>query len=252
LGEIILINDDGTDNFNGVSQICRSDPDKAIAKQEELGKVSYYIFDVAFWYGDCLLTKSPYMERYSLCVEYMDDIFSLSDREYILYPEILHMTHAEAIQTMKARKLEGLVVWDAQGKMKDKEAFTFNGKAYRPNVLWKSKPKYEDDFIVRFGEYGTGKNKNKIKNVTIYQLDAQGNEIYLGKCGGGLSDEQREFYTDESKFPRVWRIEYDSIQPKTGSLRFPVFNADRTSIGDKSIEECFMSDAILKARKQKE
>jgi hypothetical protein len=140
--------------------------------------------------------------------------------------------------------------------MQSGEDFTFNGKAYRPNILWKSKPKYEDDFIVRFdpdngiGDYGNGKNKSKIKNVQIYQLDKNGKEVCLGKCGGGLSDEQRDFYTNTKLFPRVWRIEYDSVQPGTGALRFPVFNSDRTLSGDKSIDECYMSDSIKQAREQ--
>ena len=47
----------------------------------------------------------------------------------------------------------------------------------------------------------------------------------------------------------MWKIEYDSIQVKTGSLRFPVFNADRTLIGDKSIDECFLNDDIKESRK---
>lgn len=253
LGEMVLITEDGKDDFNSVSRICRSDSDKAVERQEELGKLKYYIFDIAQYNGEYLLTTKPYSERLNIINHLVNDELK---SEYVLAPEVIKKPHAESLKEVQKRGLEGLVVWDANGKMKDDEAYTMNGKAYRPNVLWKSKPKYEDDFIVRFdpdngiGEYGKGKNNNKLKSVFCYQLDDEGNEVYLGKCGGGLSDEQRTFYTEEATYPRVWRIEYDSIQAKTGSLRFPVFNADRTLSNDKNIEECLMSDKIRQARRE--
>ena len=155
---------------------------------------------------------------------------------------------------MADRELEGLVVWDAQGVMASGSEFTFNGKASRPNVVWKRKPKYEDDFIVRWdpdqgiGTYGTGKNCQNFKSVLCSQLDSNGEEVGLGNCGGGFSDKLRLRYTDPSPFPRVWRIEYDSIQPGTGALRYAEFKVDRTDMGDKLIEECLMSDSVKKAR----
>lgn len=250
LGEMVLIKDDA-DDFNSVSRICRSDPDKAIERQDELGKLQYYIFDVAQHEGENLLTTRTYKDRLKI----IHDIVNKLNSEYVLASEVINKPHKDALKEIQDRGLEGLVVWDAKGKMKDNEAYTMNGKAYRPNVLWKSKPKYEDDFIVRFdpenniGEYGSGKNYGKVKSVHLYQLDESGQEVFLAKCGGGLSDEQRAFYT-KTNYPRVWRVEYDSIQPKTGSLRFPVFNADRTLIGDKTLEECLMSDAIKQARQE--
>jgi len=251
LGEIIL-DKNGQDDFNGVSSICRSDPDKAIERQEELGKVSYYAFDLAYTDHQCLLTTTPYKERLAKLQSL------LANKKYLMAPEVLNIPHSEALNNVKQRELEGLVVWDANGIMENDQAFTSNGKAYRPNVLWKSKPKHEDDLIVRFdpengiGEYGKGKNNNKLKSVFCYQLDDDGNEVFLAKCGGGLSDEQREFYTNKATYPRVWRIEYDSIQAKTGSLRFPVFAGDRTLTGDKQTTECLMSDVIKHARKANE
>jgi ATP-dependent DNA ligase len=252
LGEIILINDDGSDNFNGVSQICRSDPEKSIEKQNALGEVTYYAFDIAFLKGENLLTTKNYKERRDLLFSQYKNMNDFS----VVVAINLDLSHEDAISHIKDRRLEGLVVWDAKGIMKENEAFTFNGKAYRPNVLWKSKPKYEDDFIVRFdpdngvGDFGSGKNIGKVKSVHIYQL-LNNKEIFLGKCGGGLSDEQRDFYTT-AEYPRVWRIEYDSIQPKTGALRFPVFGADRTLTGDKLISECEMSETIKQARSQED
>ncbi len=249
LGEMV-IKKNGKDSLSNANSICRSDPDEAAEKQKKLGKISYYIFDVAFYKGVNCLTSKTYTQR-------MEIINSLipKNNEYILGVEKINKSHIEAMKEVKERELEGLVVWDADGIMEDGAAFTFNGKSYRPNLLWKSKPIFEDDFICRWnpeegiGAYGKGKNKTKLKSVQIYQLDENGKEIDLGKCGGGLSDKQKEFYTDISKFPRVWTVEYTSIQPKTGALQFPVFSGiDRTTNGDKEMSECLMSDDIRAAR----
>jgi len=252
LGEIVLMSDDGRDDFNSVSSICRSDPENAIEHQKILGEVSYYIFDVAYWDGINLLTSMPYIDRRELLISHMSHAGLLS-KSPLIPAEMMFCNHEQAVNEVKKRGLEGLVVWDARGKMEDGQAFTFNGKAYRPNVLWKSKPKYEDDFIVRFdphkgiGEYGTGKNRRNLKSVFCYQVDENGMEVFLGKCGGGLSDDERVRYTDTSLYPRVWRIEFDSIQDKTGALRYPVFSVDRTDSGDKLISECLLSQKSKKA-----
>lgn len=253
LGEMVLTGyDNHMKSFKNVTKICRSDIEKALARQKELGNVSYRIFDLAFFNHKNYLTSVPYKSRYLKA----KDIATLCDwdAESISVIEMLNKTHEDALQYTKDNGIEGLVLWDSEGIMEEGAAFTFNGKAYRPNMLWKSKPKYEDDFIVRFdpdngiGEYGKGKNTGKVKSVFTYQLENE-KEVFLGKCGGGLSDEQRDFYTT-AEYPRVWKIEYDAIQPGTGALRYPVFNDDRTLIGDKDIDECFMSDVVKLAREE--
>jgi len=249
LGEMVLINTNGKDDFNSVSRICRSDVSKAIARQEELGKLQYYIFDIVQYLGRNILTNG-YSERLKII---RDIVNKHINSKYVLAPEVIAKPHKDALKEVQKRGLEGLVVWDAKGIMKANEAFTMNGKAYRPNVLWKSKLKYRDDFIAKFlpdqniGEYGRGKNKHRVGSVFLYQIDKEGKEFYVGKCGGGLTDEQREFYANTGEWPRCWEVEYDSIQPGTGSLRFPVFVRDRTLNKDKNTEECIISEDIQKA-----
>jgi len=258
LGEMTLPNyDNHMKAFKYISKICRSEAEKSINYQKKFGKVVYKAYDVAFYGNKNYLTSVKYKDRFkqakistALCKSNYVDTVEMLDSKY--------KTHKEAMQYIMDNKIEGMVLWDPEGIMEDGAAYTFNGKAYRPNTLWKSKPKYEDDFIVRFdpdngiGEYGKGKNSNKLKSVYCYQLDDDGNEVYLGLCGGGLSDKQRTYYTDEADYPRVWKIEYDALQLETGSLRYPVLYSDRTIIGDKDIEECLMSDAIKQARQEKE
>ena len=253
LGEVILeVN--GKDSLNLVSTICRSDPDEAIAKQAQLGNVKYYVYDVVFHNGKNLLTTMNYRDRRCVMLELVGTLNS----RWIMPSEVVDKPHTEALKWVsKERGLEGLVVWDALGMIKDGSAYTFNGKAARPNVVFKSKPKYEDDFIARWcpskgiGDYGKGKNKSRVGKVFLYQL-LDGKEVFVSKCGGGLKDSERDFYTNELIWPRVWQIEYSSIQPGTGSLQHPEFKSDRTILGDKDVSECVMSKAIQEARQQEQ
>ena len=76
--------------------------------------------------------------------------------------------------------------------------------------------------------------------------------MFLGKCGGGLSEKLMEHYANPSLFPRVWTLEYEYAHPGTGKLRFPEFIRDRTTDGDKDLAECKMSEEIIAAREEGE
>ncbi|MFA5024282.1 MAG: hypothetical protein WC523_04960 [Patescibacteria group bacterium] len=251
LGEMIFENKNGTDNFKLVSKICRSDPAEAIRKQNELGLVKYYIFDIAFLDGVNLLTTKTFSERRKL----LESIYKNIDSKHVLLAKIFTESVAECMKYIEEKGLEGLVIWDDSKLIDGCDAFSFNGDARRPNCAFKKKNFREDDFIVRWdpknkiGTYGKGKLKDWVGNVFIYQL-LDGEEVFLGHCGGGLSEELRKFYTNPKIFPRVWVIKYEFAQPGTGKLRFPVFMEDRTTIGDKSYEECVISEEIIEAREE--
>ena len=251
LGEMVFINADGTDNFKLVSGICRSDPEEAIRKQKESGLIKYYIFDIAFSNGINVLTTKKFSERRAILEKLYKDI----DKEHVLLCNILDADVETCMHYIEENDLEGLVIWDDSKLVKEEDAFCFNGSARRPSCAFKRKNFKEDDFIIRWdpktktGDYGKGKLKNWLGKVFIYQIH-EGQEIFLGKCGGGLSDELREFYTDVSLFPRVWTIKYEFAQPGTGKLRFPVFMRDRTTAKDKEMSECIMSEEIIAAREE--
>lgn len=251
LGEMIL-NNNGKDNFNGVSQICRSDPEEAIKRQKELGLINYYIFDLAFYCGQNCLTSITYDKRLNKINDIKENLFG--SNKYIMPVEVIEKSHENAMKEVKERNLEGLVLWDVGGLIKDGEAFTFNGKSYRPNVTFKSKPLFESDFIAKYdpenniGEISnSGKNKGKMKNVFLYQLDENGNEVFISKCGGGFDEKTRDKYSNKKLYPLVFQIEFSEIMPKTGSLRFPVFIRERQ---DKKACECDLDIKIKNAMSQ--
>jgi len=251
LGEMVKIKDD-RDDFIAVSSVCRSKPDEAVRKQGKLGNLQYYVFDVAFVGGENLLVNKSFGERLKI----LQELVGGCDSKCILPVEIIEKTHEEAMKEIRARKLEGLVVRDATAKMKSGEAFSFDGDAKRPIGTWKWKPILETDVFVEWapnnhiGDYGKGKLKGKFGNGFMYQWK-DGEKFFLGKVGGGLSEELRDFYANESLFPRVWCVKFDKFQDKSGKLRFPVFVSDRTISGDKEISECQIDEGALEAIKLK-
>ena len=251
LGEMVYQNKDGSDNFKLASSICRSDPPVALEKQKEIGKLKYYVFDLAFLEGKNLLTTKRFSER-------RKELEKLNiESEHVVLATIFKKNCAETMEYVEKKGLEGLVVWDDSQLIESKNAFSFNGTAQRPNCVFKRKNFKEDDFIVRFdpankiGEYGKGKLKDWIGSAFIYQI-LDGKEMWLGKVGGGLSEELRKYYTDPKLYPLVWTLKYEFAQPGSGKLRFPVYLRDRTAIGDKTVEECLMSEEIIAARQEEE
>ena len=253
LGEMIYENKNGTDNFKLASSVCRSLPAEAIRKQNEIGWLKYYIFDIAFLNGENVLTTKRFSERRKL----LEGLYKNVHSKDVLLAEVFNKPSIECMKIVEEKGYEGLVVWDDSKLVKEEDGFNFNGGARRPNCCFKRKNFREDDFIVKWnpeektGEYGKGKLKDWLGNAFIYQI-LNGEEVFLGKVGGGLSEDLRKFYTDVSLFPRVWTIKYEFAQPGSGKLRFPVFMRDRTTNGDKDIKECQMSDEIIAAREEGE
>ena len=275
LGEMCLLNEKGKDNFKAVSQICRSDVDLSLGYQgikpfpkrregnEVLGKISYYVFDVAFYDGVDLISTQPVRNRLALLrtmfSKLNDKLFINTGRKatvehlkienknrddllkfHYIGPLKIYKTDAmNDIQLAKDLKAEGFVVMDADMCYGDK-AYSFDGKAQRPDGIFKRKPKYEQEFFITEVYIGSGRNRGRLGGFEIAQIHPDTNEqINCGKCGGGFSDDQRiEFWNDrENLVGKTIKVEFDSRQPpKDGvySLRFPVF----LGFADKEIEEC--------------
>ncbi len=283
LGEMTLLRSDGRDDFKGTSRICRSDPDLALAYQglgpfpkdgqdkSVLGKISYYVFDIAFLNGkDGLRTATKVKDRLKvLRTAFLEFDTELSKnatgqgasirelmaeskrRERMLRThhvaplKIFHASPETDLDIAKRLGVEGFVVLDADGTYGDK-GYSFDGKAQRPEGIWKRKPKLEDEFIVVGVYEGTGRNTGKLGGFYLEQIHPEtGKRIDCGKCGGGFTDEQRaELWDDRDRLlqdkvgngPTI-KVEFDSRQPaKDGSyaLRFPVFKG----FSDKKPEEC--------------
>lgn len=274
LGEMVFLRADRRDDFVNTSRICRADVDLALAYQglgdfpkdakEKviIGKLRYYVFDIAYLNRINIISTETVEKRLELLTSYFSKLGKLrittgigmpademdkerivrSDmlwNEYIAPLQIILTDVGEDLNLAKAVGIEGFVVVDIFAKYGDK-AYSFDGKAQRPNGIWKRKPKYEEEFIISNTYEGSGRNINKLGGLFIQQVHPDTEELIdCGKCGGGLSDEQRlDFWQRKDKLiGKTIKVEFDSRQPpKDGAyaLRFPVFKG----FADKAAREC--------------
>jgi hypothetical protein len=141
---------------------------------------------------------------------------------------------------------EGWVVVDPKGIFGDK-AYNFRGKPDRPGkYTGKLKPVYEDDCIAYWdpdhgeGTWGNGKYQGQVGSVALYQLDPEGELVYLCDCGGGLTKAHKSDLADPKLFPKVVRVGYSerfylSNNDKTNAMIHPRILDFRT---DKAVDEC--------------
>lgn len=274
LGEIVLLAKDGGDDFKGVSRICRSDPDLALAyqgmgdfprghRETVLGKACFYVFDVAFYNGRDFARKEKVLKRLGMLKQIFGKFDSRlqlvaghrSDRRahlteskrreallrsnYMGPVKIFHTDSASDVRMAAKMGIEGFVVLDSGAVYGDK-GYSFDGKAQRPDGIWKRKPKFEDEFIITDLYEGTGRNMGKLGGFYLEQVHPDtGKRISCGKCGGGLTDAQREEFWREGRklVGKTIKVEFDSRQkPKDGvyAVRFPVFKG----FADKKPDEC--------------
>lgn len=248
---------DDLDYVNGVrGGLLQSSLDK----QNEGGQLSFCIWDIAFWAGNCLLHSAPYAGRLEKIRSIVDD----EEKGFLTYPEVLRWDGSEeklelvgkpgeswidlvngdlrrtALELAKDLDWEGWVVVDPNATYDDK-AYNWRGKAERPKFCAKLKPKFEGDFIVRWdpdngiGKRGKGKKSVGIGSVQSYLYDPRTREeIPVSLIGGGLSEEDVLGLADPNLYPMVWQVEYTSWT-KSGSLQFPEFLRVRD---DKKPDEC--------------
>jgi ATP-dependent DNA ligase len=279
LGEIVLLKPNGRDDFTGVSRICRSDPDLALAyqglgdfpkgakKQELVGLTSYYVYDIAFYNGEDLVRNASVRRRLS----FIRSIFSHLDPDINLYintglgstanvikkenklreallrkyhvgpVKIYHTDFDSDLGLAKRLGAEGFVVLDADAEYGDK-GYSFDGKAQRPSGIYKRKPLYEDEFIISGVYPGTGRNSDRLGGLLLEQVHSStGSRVACGKCGGGFTDKQRE---------ELWE-ERDKIVGKTVKIEFSKRQRSRNGayalrfpeykgLADKRPDECIM------------
>ena len=238
-----------------IQEVMNSDPDLAIEKQQKTGWARFYLFRVPILDGEHLEAK--YTNGVNiLTIEnaFTDRFLAYESHEagqflstLAVYP---NAGATEALDLADREGFEGWVVYDKEAKLGDK-SFCFTGKPDRPSCCFKLKGLEEDDFIAYFdpdnstkerplGEFGTGKNRTRVGTIALYQLNSEGEEVYICKVGSGFSDEQRTKWVSDKKWPKVVQVDfeerfYKSAGDKTNALQLPRLNQVRT---DKKPEEC--------------
>lgn len=188
-------------------------------------------------------------------------------------------TYNEAMECIKREGFEGFVVY-LRNKPLGEKAISFLGQPDRPAVCWKVKPIREDDFwgiwepkgepahcstkcavadmaalqeqrrtgkcsvcgkkLQTNGSFGTGKNRERVGSISLYQIDKTGIRQYICEVSGGLSDQQRDEIAKDGLFVGVLQIGYqDRKYLSRGQISNALSHPKILSIReDKDLNEC--------------
>jgi hypothetical protein len=176
--------------------ISNSLPDRAVALQTAGDHVTAIVLSTPIWNGEDMTDLT-----FGQLIEFEEENFGVRSRcpDGFEGMEIVYGGFEAAKKEVKRRKLEGLVIYDANA-VPGSRAYNFRGKPERPEC-WKWKPELEDDFLVVFdpdcanwsegGSWGKGKHMKTAGRVALYQRDAEGCWVFISGCGSGFTDEER-------------------------------------------------------------
>jgi ATP-dependent DNA ligase len=230
------------DNRWLVAQVMKSKTARAQELQSKEGDLIYRVWDVAWYDGEKVLGELTYRERHAL-YENIFDAWVIRPAEVL--KEGTYSGVAELRQLAHDAQWEGFVIVDPDSTYDD-DGFNLRGKPVRPATCCKLKPFFEDDFIARWdparkiGKYGRGKNTGRLGAVALYQINNDGEEVYICDCGNGWTDDFIDRSSDPGCWPKVLQVRYESRTyisdgEDTNALQFPRFMLERT---DKELVEC--------------
>ncbi|HLY24360.1 MAG TPA: non-homologous end-joining DNA ligase [bacterium] len=175
-GEVIVINDKGQPDFEALQARLRPRNGKL------LGHLCYMVFDCLYVNGHSLLAR-PLEERQAV----------LWELQHTLQTDEVKLTEgfpaAKSKRLMKACALMGL-----EGVVMKRK-----GSIYRPGFQspdWLKVPiRHREEFIVA----GYLPSPRGFSTLILGQHNREGNFVYAGFCGNGLSDETRAVLLEELK-----------------------------------------------------
>jgi ATP-dependent DNA ligase len=251
-----MVADEFNDDLDYVGQVLRSLTERAIEFQEQNHGLWLCVWDVAYLDGQQLIGNLSIMHRLTFVEDIVADINYLTAAQIVSVGEVVTPeqdtfggTTEEAIMLAKEWGWEGWVVVDPEATYGEK-GVSWHGKADRPKECCKLKPLWEADFILRWdpdngiGTWGKGKKAGGVGAFFAYLCDPTGEEHFISKVGGGLTDEDVKKYAVPG-LVMVGQVEFADIT-KDGSLQFPRFVRERH---DKAVPLCTF-DQLENIKKQ--
>jgi ATP-dependent DNA ligase len=246
------------DDFQYVGSIIKSLTPRAIELQREKGELAFCVWDVMFYDGDPWVQNLPAIVRF----DNLGRLLRSAETRWITKPELVTLqaegflvkSHEgleidavyddepliDIVNWAKEQGWEGYVVIDPQSTYGDR-AWSFHGKNERPKEVCKLKPDIDVDVIVRWdpknkvGEMGKGKHSGQVGSVAAYLFDdTTKQEVFVGKVGTGITDEQAKKFAKVNAYPMVWQITAKGWTDG-GKLRHASLERVRE---DKKLEEC--------------
>lgn len=228
-GEMLVPNSKGEDDPHLFGRFARTNRTGSILLQKGYDPVHLALFDVLKWGGRDVSALS-YEQRLHI----VQDICA-RERDHMSVAEHVDMSYESAQTHGNALKWEGLILRDLDAGT----LFRIDGAVTdppRPDGTWKKKPFQEADFIaVRWIPSDSKKYKGLVRDLILAQYDSRTGELVeWGPVGTGLTDEQKELFTDDSLYPFVVQVKFE--------LRTKNFKLQKASImrvrDDKTPKEC--------------
>lgn len=233
-GEMFFRSGEDVDRLDIFGKLSKSAPERSVALQEELGLADFMVFTPLVVRGRDVSGLS-FRERFAMVGEWFDK----SATDYLLCMEALRGTLEELQAKVIAEKWEGLVLYDHDAATE----FRLDGATEdppRPDGAWKWKPIFEDDFIVRKFEFGTGKNADRAGKLFLSQIDpATGIEVACGEVAD-LGTREEKLALARMTYPFVVQVEFESRTPK-GACRIAHLIRVRD---DKEIAACVLPEEL--------
>ena len=219
-GELCM--SDATSNSSDVTKILGSLPEKALVRQEELGKLRYVVFDVLAGAGKDFMGL-PWNKRRQiiedLCLQ------GLFDNEFVDV-SVVHNDKRGLLRYAESNGLEGIM-------LKNVDAMYYPDK--RPENTWyKVKKSMTYDVVCTGFTAGQGKYKSLIGAIvfSLYQGDTL---VECGQCSG-MDDAVRRHITENPMMYLNHVLEISAMErTDKGHFRHPVAKSWRN---DKTPKEC--------------
>lgn len=209
----LFINDGERDHFRELSEVLRCKPEEAIKRQEKI-TISAFCFDLLFL-STKEVWKQPYGERLNLLKDLLNNCFG-KNSGFLLPANLLAQFKAEDLFDRKIPySWEGLII----GDLTQSTSIRFDGHHDRKN-LYKWKYAVTEDCIARSFDFGNGKHKNRVGYLNLFQYH-DGKEIFVGKVGSGMTDQEREDLLN-AHYPIVVEIEA-AERTEDMKFRFPTY-----------------------------
>ena len=223
----------GIERPGAITRFAGSGSARAIALQDELGVPTFSLFNVLVHKGISVV-HLPYRDR----LDIVRELCARRPQPFVDLVEVLDCSSAEAKAQSLREKWEGLVFYDAAAPTE----FSLTGKTDqppRPYGCWKWKDYLEGDFVATGWKPSSSKKfKGLVRDLLIAQRDPlTGELVHWGKVGTGLSAKERALYADDSLYPMVFEIKFESRTPNKRLLSARILR--RRS--DKAPHECFSS-----------
>ncbi len=224
----MLVQVDGVDSPGAFTSFAGSKPERAVRLQGESSPVRMVLFNVIVHKGK-MVVHFPYEDR----LDILRNLLAKHSPERVDLVEVLPEPFAAAKRRSVASKWEGLVLYDAKASTE----YRLDGKSAqvpRPLGCWKWKDYLEGDFVAIGWIPSTAKSHSgAVKNFKLWQYSPETGELqYWGKCGTGISREDRFRYANDAW--KVFEIKFERRTPNSRLIGAHILRER----DDKKPEEC--------------